>query len=74
LREHSLVELLARDIATAGIADHASEISDHENHGVTQILKVLQLSKEDRVAEMQIGAVGSKPALTRSGLPVGQLS
>ena len=39
---------------TARIADHRGEIADDEHRLMTQILKLPQLSQNDRVAEMNI--------------------
>ena len=35
---------------------------------MTKVLEMLHLAKENSVAQVKIGAVGSKPAFTRSGL------
>jgi len=37
---------------------------------MTEVLKMFQFLQQDRMAEMQIRAVGSKPALIFNGIPV----
>src|SRR5262249_47039318 len=57
------IDLLARergtrDVAAGGIADQAGHIADQEDHGVAEILKVLHLAKQHRVAQVQVGRGG----------------
>ena len=56
-----LLDLLAGKRRTRGraarwVADHAGEIADQEDGSVAEILKVLQLAQNHRVAEMQVGS------------------
>jgi hypothetical protein len=37
---------------------------------VAEVLELAQLVQDDRVAEVDVGAVGSSPSLMRSGTPV----
>ena len=49
-------------------ADRAGN-SDQENDGVAEILKMSEFAQQDGVPRCRSGAVGSKPAFTRSGFP-----
>ncbi len=51
----------ARGVAARGIADQPRVIADQENHAVPQILKVLHLAQQHRVAQVQIGRRGIEP-------------
>ena len=48
----------ARGVAAGGIADQAGLIADQKDHAVPQILKVLHLAQQHRVAQVQIGRRG----------------
>ena len=49
-------ELRPSDRAAARVADHRGKIADDEDRFVSEVLKLAQLSQDDGVAEMQIGA------------------
>jgi hypothetical protein len=45
-------EWFTRDRASSGVADQRGEVSDHKDDLVTQILKVLELAHQHRVAQV----------------------
>src|SRR5947209_4264003 len=45
----------ARHVAARGITDHCRRVADQKNGCVTQILEVLHLSQQHRMAQMQVG-------------------
>ena len=47
-------ERLARGVLARGIADHAGEIADQEDHLVAQVLKLAHLVEQHRMADVQI--------------------
>ena len=53
--------------ASRRIADHAGEITDQENDGMAEILKMFQLAQKDGVAEMQVGCGGIEASLDAQG-------
>src|SRR5690606_7094585 len=56
-----------------GVADHAGEIPDQKQDLVTQVLQLLQLVEEHRVAEMQVGRRGIEAGLDPQRAPGAQL-
>ena len=56
-------ELRPRRRAPARIADHGSKIANDQNRLVPKILKLAELSQNNRVSEMQIRAGGINPEL-----------
>src|SRR5262249_47033849 len=56
------------DRAARRIANQAREITDQENRNVTEILKVLHLSDQDRVAHMNVGCGGIEAGFDPQGL------
>ena len=55
-------EWLASFRTSGGIPDHCSEITDEENHHMTQLLKLPQFIEHNGVAEMEVrrGRVSAK--------------
>ena len=62
-------EARARVVRARRVADHRGEVADEEDDLVPELLELPHLLHQDGVAEVQVGRVGSKPALTRSGPP-----
>jgi len=56
-------ERLARLRTPGGIADHAREVADDDDHLMAEVLEVAQLSQHHRVAQMKIGRGGIEPQL-----------
>ena len=60
--------------ALAGrIADHAGEVTNQEQHLVTQVLELLELVDQYRVTKMQVGRGRIKPGLDSQRMPLLQL-
>ena len=69
-----LLNLLARELRARGVApgrvpDERRAVADDECHLMPQILELAQLAQGHRMAQMDIGAVGSTPSFTFSGTP-----
>jgi len=47
-------ERFARGVLAAGIADHAGEIANQENHLVAEVLELAHLVEQHGVAEVQV--------------------
>ena len=48
-------EWRARDVAPRRIADHAREVADQEDDGVSHVLEMFELANEDSMAQVQVG-------------------
>ena len=57
-------------VASRGIADESGAVADEEDDGVAESWKCLSLRMRTVWPRWRSGAVGSKPALMRSGLPL----
>ena len=60
------VDFLARHgrpggVAAGWVADESGNIANQKNHGMTEILEVFHLPKQDGVAKMEIGSGGIEP-------------
>ena len=60
-----------RDVAAGRIADQAGHIADQEDDGVAQVLKMLHLAQQDRVAQVQVGRGGVEAGLDAKGATFG---
>ncbi len=61
-------ERLASDGAARGVTDQRGEVANEKDDLVAQILKMLELSHQHGVAQMQIGCGGIEARLDANGL------
>ena len=55
------------DVTSGRVADAAGAIPNDEEHGVAEILEVLHLADQNRVAEMEVGRGGIEPDFDAQG-------
>ncbi len=60
-------ERLAGDVASGGIADEGGVVADEKDDLVAEVLKVLELAHQDRVAEVEVGGGGIESSLDAEG-------
>ena len=63
LQDFFLRERHTRLRLAGGVADHAGKVADEKDHLMPEVLKMLELVNQDRMAEVEIRRRGIKPRL-----------
>ena len=57
-----------------GVADLGCPVADYKDYAVAELLELAQFPEANGVAEVDVGAAGSKPILSRRGLPASRVA